>query len=289
MKNRATFLMPVYQGQKDFDDTMRSLTASTVPCGVIVVDDGSSPPLRVGEYAPHLDVALIRLPDNQGIVAAMNAGLRAAIDAGYEFIARIDAGDYVHPDRLARQIGYLDNHPKCMLVGSDAEIRDETGAYWFDIEPPRDPATLSRALHERAWLLHPSVMYRAAVIREVGFYTDRFEAAEDYEMFLRIAARHEVGVVPESLIVYVVRRTGISRTRVRLQALSRLRIQLRYFRWHDWLSYYGVLRTIGTLLLSQNLKSSLKARLLYTRHDGKHSQADSGSPLKKAAIWSDNS
>jgi len=152
-----------------------------------------------------------------------------------------------------------------MLVGSDAEIRDESGQYCFDIEPPRDPAALARALHERAWLLHPSVMYRSEVLREVGLYTDRYQAAEDYEMFLRIAAKHEVGVVPEPLIVYVIRQGGISRRKVRLQAISRLRIQCLYFKWSDWLSYYGVLRTVGTLLLPQSLKSSLKSKFLYVR------------------------
>jgi glycosyltransferase involved in cell wall biosynthesis len=265
MNVRAVFLMPVYQAQQSFDHTMRSLAASTVACDVIVVDDGSRPPLRVGTYGPRLDVKLIRLPQNQGIVAAMNTGLRYAIDAGYEFIARIDAGDYARPDRLARQIEYLDSHPGCMVVGSDAEFHDETGGYCFNFEPPRDPVALSKALHERAWLLHPSVMYRAAVLKEVGFYTDKYPSAEDFEMFLRIAQRHEVGVVPEPLIVYVVRRGGISGRGARTQAFSRLRIQLRYFAWTYWVSYYGVLRTIGTLLLPLSLKSALKAKLLYAR------------------------
>jgi glycosyltransferase involved in cell wall biosynthesis len=267
MKHRATFMLPVYQGQQDFDDTMRGLGETTVPCGVIVVDDGSRPPLKLGEYGPRLDVRLIRLSKNQGIVGAMNAGLRYALEAGYEFIARIDAGDYAAPERIARQIEYLDAHPGCMVVGSDAEVRDETGAYRFNIEPPRDPAVLSRALHERAWLLHPSVMYRACVLRDMGLYTDEYPAAEDYEMFLRIASRYEVGIVPEPLIVYVLRRGGISGSKVRTQAVSRLRIQWKYFDWTNWLSYYGALRTAGTLVLPQSLKSALKQKLLYpTKH-----------------------
>jgi glycosyltransferase involved in cell wall biosynthesis len=268
MQERIAFLMPVYQAQRDFDDTMQSLAETSTPCTVFVVDDGSQPPLELRGYDPRVKVNLTRLQRNQGIVAALNAGLKAALEAGCEYIARIDAGDFVRPDRLARQIAYLENHPRCMLVGSDAEVRDENGAYCFTIEPPREPAALARAMHERAWLLHPSVMYRASVFREIGYYSDEFAAAEDYEMFLRIASRYEVGVVPETLLVYIVRKGSISGRKARVQGISRLRIQLRYLRWTDWFSYYGALRTIGTLLMPHGLKNALKLRFLYSRQAG---------------------
>ena len=281
MKPRAAYLMPVYNGQQDFDDTMRSLADTTMSCAVIVVDDGSRPPLRVDDYGPRIDLKLIRLPQNQGIVAAMNAGLRFALESGYEFVARIDAGDYAVPHRIERQIEYMDAHPNCMVVGSDAEFRDDAGKHCFDFRPPRNPVALSRALHERPWLLHPSVMYRSVVLEDAELYTDKYAAAEDYEMFLRIAQNHEVGVVPEPLLIYVVRRGGISGSKARAQALSRLRIQLRYFAWGTWKSYYGILRTIGTLLLPQNLKASLKSKFVYAgRRNGKRSpQLEMESPL----------
>jgi glycosyltransferase involved in cell wall biosynthesis len=279
-EHRVAFLLPVYQAQQDFDDTMDSLAQSTLPCTVFVVDDGSQPPLQVADYGPRLDVRLLRRPQNQGIVAAMNFGLQAALDAGFEFIARIDAGDYARPDRLARQLEYLDRHPRCMMVGSDAEVRDQFGRWRFNLQPPRDPSALARALHERAWLLHPSVMYRARVFHEVGLYSDKFKAAEDYEMFLRIASRYEIGVVPEALLIYVTRNAGISGRKTHTQAVNRLRIQMRYFQWANWLSYYGAIRTLGTLLLPRNMKTILKLKFLYGRIDCEsESPAESGSRL----------
>src|ERR1044071_166014 len=153
---RVAVLMPVYQAQQDFEATMRNLACSTIPATVVVVDDGSTPPLRVPDYGPRLRTHLVRLPRNEGIVGALNAGLLEAIGAGYEFIARLDAGDFTSPDRLAKQVAYLESHPHCMLVGSDAKVRDEDGSYCYLIKPPRDPRLLARAMHERAWLLHSS-------------------------------------------------------------------------------------------------------------------------------------
>jgi glycosyltransferase involved in cell wall biosynthesis len=272
--------MPVYQAQKDFEDTMQSLTASSTHCTVFVVDDGSQPPLEVRAYGSTLDVVLTRLPQNRGIVAALNAGLSAALDAGFEFIARIDAGDFIHPDRLARQMDYLDTHPRCVMVGSDAEVRDEQGTYCFTIEPPRDPAALAEALHERAWILHPTVMYRTSVLRESGLYSDRFAAAEDYEMFLRISSRHEIGVVPEPLLIYVLRKGSISTSQARAQALSRLRLQLHYFQWTSLISYYGLLRTCGTILMPRWVKHSFKMKFLYSRIPASHASDGTGTPME---------
>jgi GT2 family glycosyltransferase len=257
--------MPVYQAQQDCDDTLLSLSRSSIPCTVFAVDDGSTPPLEIRGDHPAVEIRLIRLPKNQGIVGALNAGMKAAIEAGFEHIARIDAGDYASPDRLVRQVEYLDKNPSCMLVGSDAIVRDEDGSYRFTIEPPRSPRALAIALHERAWLLHPGVMYRAAVFQDVGFYTNKYAAAEDYELFLRIARKHEVGVVPEPLLIYVTRTRSISARRRRTQAISRLRIQLHYFRWDHWIYYYGVFRTITTMVLPQRLKDAFKLKFLYSR------------------------
>lgn len=262
---RTAYVMPVFQAQQDFEDTMRSLANSPNRCTVFVVDDGSKPPLQIPNYGAGLPVHLIRLEKNKGIVTALNAGVEAALGAGYKYIARIDAGDYSSPKRLALQISYLKTHPECMLVGSDAEVWDEDGTYCFTIQPPRDPSALARALHERAWLLHPTIMYRASVLRTIGLYTDQYPAAEDYEILLRIAAKHEIGVVPEPLVTYILRQRGISSQRMRVQAISRFRIQILYFQWTRWTSYYGMLRTVGTLLMPSRLKRALKLKFLYRR------------------------
>jgi hypothetical protein len=108
-------------------------------------------------------------------------------------------------------------------------------------------------------------MYRSSVFSEVGLYSDTFKAAEDYEMFLRIAAQYEVGVVPEPLLTYVLRPGSISGRNARVQAISRLRVQFRYFRWSCWASYFGVLCTIGTMIMPRWAKNHVKSRFLYTQ------------------------
>ena len=258
-------MIPVFQAQTELDQTLGSLRSSSIPNTVFVVDDGSQPPIQLPLEDSRLEIRYLRLPSNQGIVTALNAGITAAVAAGYEYIARIDAGDFATPNRLPLQVAWLDAHPRCMLVGCDAEVRTEDGAYCFTIQPPRDPVVLAKALHERAWLLHPSVMFRARIFEEVGLYSGAYEAAEDYDLFLRIAQKYEIGVVPEPLLIYVLRPSSISARKARIQAISRLRIQLNYFQWWSWVHLYGLLRTCGSLLIPGWAKRSLKMRFLYSR------------------------
>jgi len=266
--SRVAVLIPVFQAQDELEQTLKSLRNSSIPATVFVVDDGSSPPIAIPADDTLPVVRLLRLPRNQGIVGALNAGIEAARQEGFEFIARLDAGDFATPNRLALQISWLEAHPRCMLVGSDAEVRDEEGAYCFTIQPPRNPVMLAQALHERAWLLHPSVMFRASVFDELGLYSNTYEAAEDYELFLRIARRHEIGVIPEPLLIYVLRSGSISARKSRIQMISRLRIQRNYFDWWNWHHYYGMLRTCGSLLMPRWVKHPLKTRFLYSRLPG---------------------
>jgi GT2 family glycosyltransferase len=273
MKIRIAVVIPVFNGQAEFHNTVATLARSTMPCHIIVVDDGSEPPLSTSGFeATGLDVSMVRLERNQGIVPALNTGIRLAIERGYEFIARMDAGDLAHPERIARQVAYLENNPQCMLVSCDVDVIGANGEYDFTIKPPRHAVALATGLKERVWLLHSTVMFRASVFRQVGLYTKEFDAAEDYDLFMRIASRFPIGVVPETLVVCPRTPRGISTLKARIQLTSRLRIQLRYFDPRSRTAWYGVLRTLMTLVLSQRLRVWMKKWVVYPRMDGASAQ-----------------
>jgi len=233
--HRVVVLMPVFNGQKDFDATMASLAQSTEPCDIVVVDDGSVPPLDTSGFNVHL----IRLEHNQGIVAALNTGLEFALRQGYEYIAR------------------------CMMVGCDVDLFAPDGEYLFTIAPPRDGKALAYGLRERSWLLHSTIMFRASVFAEVGLYSDEFKAAEDLELCLRIASKYEISVVPERLVSVVRSATGITSTRRRTQLVSRIRLQLRHFCWSRAESYSGLARSLISLATPGPLRRWLKRNYIY--------------------------
>jgi len=240
---------------------MESLSQSKEPFDVVVVDDGSTPALDVSRFRVHL----IRLPCNGGPVEAANVGLEWILRQGYDYMARNDAGDLSSSERLARQVTYLDQHPACMLVGSDVDVFNGEGQYQFTLTPPRNGKTLASSLIEHSWLLHSSLMFRASVFAEVGPYSAEFPAAEDHELCLRIGSKYPIAVVPERLVSMICSETGISIMKRRIQLISRLRLQLRYFRWTSPRSYRGIIKCLISLSLPLSFVRWLKRKYIYSR------------------------
>jgi glycosyltransferase involved in cell wall biosynthesis len=255
-------LIPVYGPLAPLHLTLESLLAARLPARLctLVVDDGSAPPLKIDtvRYAP-LGVRLVRLPMNQGIVAALNRGLELAREVGAAYVARLDAGDTVEPERLTKQLAFLENHADVGIVASDVTFVDERGQRLFRFEAPRTDEETRRRMRINCCLIHPSVMLRMSTLELAGgAYSADYPAAEDYELFLRLLSRSGAASIAESLTTAVASPTGISRARRRRQLVSRLRLQLRYFNPTEARSYAGIVLTLLFFVLPAPFLATLK-------------------------------
>ena len=263
---RIAVLIPVYNEPGCMTATLQSLCGQGVPFTLVLVDDGSVPPLEVDVAPLDYPVVLLRMPKNGGIEAALNAGLAYIEEAGFELIARVDAGDRCAPTRLARQQEFLDSHHDVHLVGSNVEWRRDDDSLAFGLTLPTTHAEIARALHHTVCLLHPTVMFRTAVVREIGPYSYAYPAAEDYEFFWRIARRYHVANIPEMLHTQRFHGGSISVRNRRRQLRSKLRIQLQYFRATEPLSFLGVAKTVALMSLPYSSVVAVKGVLSRRRN-----------------------
>ncbi|MDR5737730.1 MULTISPECIES: glycosyltransferase [unclassified Caballeronia] len=252
-------LIPAFNGQADVERTLASFSeASRVR--VVIVDDGSAPPI-VAPVIDGLDIHIVRMAKNGGIERALQAGIDALAERGFRYAARIDAGDLATPGRLAAQRAYLEAHPRVAVVGMWTHVVGMNGAPLFDLKPPTDPAAIRRMMLARSCFAHPSLMLRVDAVREVGNYRATYRAAEDLDLLLRLLARHDGANLPEFGLYYELNESGISATKRRTQALSTLRLQLRYFRAANPFDWIGVAKSMAHLLLPYRALRALKARL----------------------------
>jgi glycosyltransferase involved in cell wall biosynthesis len=263
-------LIPVYGNAKRLRATLDSLleTRGAIGFTTVVVDDGSEPPIALDAARyERLGLRLARLPRNQGIVSALNHGLGLARQLGARYVARLDAGDTAHPDRLAKQLAFLEANPDVGIVGSDVLFVDGQGREMFRFEAPRSDAQARRRMHINCSLIHPSVMLRASILDEVGGeYSAHFPAAEDYELFMRILQRSRAGAIPEPLTTSMVSSDGISLARRRAQLRSRLRLQRRFFDARRPESYFGVALTLLFFITPPALVAVAKRATGMTRY-----------------------
>lgn len=271
---RIAVLIPVYNDPAGLERSLASLAAS-VPFEVIVVDDGSTPPV-VPPAAP-FRVRVVRLARNQGIVGALNAGLDAIRAAGhYAYVARLDAGDRSHPGRLTAQLAFLDRHPDHAVVGTWAELVDPAGRRLFEFRPPVEHARLLHFLRYRAGLVHASVMIRLAALGAHGGYNPRFAGAEDVELWLRLGAHHRLANIGQVLHVREVAPRSITARRHRV-LWQRLRVLLHHFDRRAPAAYLGVLTNAALLLAPRGAVLQLRRALdgwWRNRAQGKHLQQE---------------
>ena len=188
-------VMPVHNALPHLDAAVRSILEQTHrDFELVILDDASTDGSteRLNEWAAKDDRIRLHVgKKNLGPAASSNFVVR---EAKGELIARMDADDISHPDRLRRQLEILREYPEAGLVGSLCDVIDERGR---KVRGP-DPWRLRRS----GWFApfpHGSIMYRRELFDRVGGYREQCVYWEDLDLFLRIAGFAKVLTIPEAL------------------------------------------------------------------------------------------
>ncbi len=210
----VSVVVTAYNAERWIEETIRSVLAQTWrDLELVVVDDGSTDATaqivkRYGAPVRYLH------QENQGQPAARNAGIRAARG---RYVAFLDADDLWLPTKLERQMSLFEDDPDLAWCYTDA--------FLFDSKTGRTMQTASQAnsLHEgdilRPLLLanfiaSPTPVVRRDVFEEVGYFDQapavRGGGGEDWDMWLRIAARHPIGLVRAPLAKYRLHHTSMT-------------------------------------------------------------------------------
>ncbi|MGL4604506.1 MAG: glycosyltransferase [Iodobacter sp.] len=229
---RIALLIPHFNNPQGLASSLASVGAAE-QIDAFIVDDGSSiqpldQTLCQQNWQAQGQLHFIFLPQNQGIEHALNTGLQAILDAGYDYIARLDCDDLCAPDRFSKQSAFLDAHPEIGLLGSAVTFFDGGGDR-FTIHQPQTHQAIVQQMHDDNAFTHPTVMFRASVVRILGLYPTDCKAAEDFAYFWRFVAHGPTANLAEVLTRSEYNDTGISMSRRRQQQAMRIKLLWRYF------------------------------------------------------------
>jgi glycosyltransferase involved in cell wall biosynthesis len=186
---------------------------------LIIVDDGSHDPTPeiIAAFASHDRRVRVVTQPALGLVAALNNGCALA---RAPYIARMDADDIADPSRLRSQVDWLRNAPTIGVLGTAARVIDSTGTQVGTLAfPPTDPE-IRALLETQNAFVHPSVMFRKEVFADVGGYRSVALAAEDYDLWLRIAEVTQLANLEETLLDYRVHSGNVTGAKLRQQVLT---------------------------------------------------------------------
>jgi glycosyltransferase involved in cell wall biosynthesis len=183
-------VMAVYNGAEFLPQAVESILAQTHrDLEFIVVDDGSVDGTWeiLNRYAASDGrLVLLRSPINEGVVRALNQGLDRSRGM---VIARQDADDISHPQRLERQLEFLKSHPDHGLVAAVPQAISREGA---PMDRPgwdgADNEEIQNKLLDYMCLCGPTITVRRECLQAAGFYfSEGLDASEDYDLCLRLA------------------------------------------------------------------------------------------------------
>lgn len=187
--SRVSVLLPVYNAGAFLPEAIESvLCQSWADFEVIAIDDGSTDDsLSILEKYALRDARIqVISRENRGLIRTLNEGIK--LSRG-EFIARMDADDIALPDRFAAQVSFLDTYPDVVVVGGQILLIDEEGRTIGPMSLPCDHERIDTKHMSKPGgvLFHPAAMMRIQALKRVGNYNEKMEAAEDFDLWLRLA------------------------------------------------------------------------------------------------------
>lgn len=251
----VSVIMPAYNAEKWIAEAIDSILNQTYEnIELLIYDDGSTDLTDQVLFDSYItdsigNIMLFAGEENRGITFALNYLIEKAQG---KYIARMDADDIAMPDRIKRQVHYLDAFPVASACGTTIELfGDENknkgrekwwGNFTIRIEEHR------KILPYRNPICHPSVMFRAEILKEYMY--EGKGAFQDYDLFLRMGSDgHMIGKVDETLLRYRVRADSEAAVNESNKAEIKLKINFlikKFPRWNKFDTH--VMRSIWQIM-----------------------------------------
>jgi len=199
-------IVPAYNAAKYLPVAIESVVAQTFEdWRIVLIDDGSTDNTAeaVAPFIEQLGPKLkyIKQP-NAGLPAARNAAIR---NSSAEFLALLDADDVWLPDRLMESLKCFEGRPQVGLaygfnsrIDADGAIIDTFAQRAKYAEGHIAPYIYMRLVQ----LPCPTITFRRRCVDEVGMFDETLQATEDRDLWLRIAFKYEVALVPKVIALY---------------------------------------------------------------------------------------
>jgi glycosyltransferase involved in cell wall biosynthesis len=229
---KVEVIIPSYNTAKYLSIAIESVISQTFEdWRILLVDDGSTDNTAevVAPYIARLGPKLKYIKQvNAGLPAARNTAIR---NSSAELLALLDADDIWVPHRLAESVKAFAGRPDVGLsYGFNTRI-DEQGNVidTFDRGQRHAEGRIASQIYmRRVDLPCPTITFRKQCVDEVGLFDETLRATEDRDLWLRIAQRYEVALVPEILAHYRVSGQSMSTDPERMLDAQRRFIEKHY-------------------------------------------------------------
>lgn len=227
---KVSVIISTYNNEKTIIQTLESIMKQTYKnYEVIICDDGSKDKteLLVKKFQEKYPEKIIVVKNVWNCGAAYGRNHAIQHSSG-DYIAIIDGDDLAKPDRLEKQVAFLEKNPEIAIVGSNVDLFDENGIWKKNSILPKQPST-DDILKNRIFC-NPSTMIRREVVVMVqGFTVAEWTGrGQDTEFWSKIFGKGYKGYnIQESLTLYRVDSNEINRRKIRENSKNYIKLKIR--------------------------------------------------------------
>lgn len=216
---RVTVIIPTYNQEQYISEAIDSVLNQTYQdFEIIITNDGSSDQTleRIQEKSDPR-IRWFSFEQNQGVSIAANHCIRQATG---EFIAILDSDNIFLPDKLEKQVNFLDHNPQFDAVFTHAEIIDKTGNPHLGKETAFKKIFSQKNKNRFQWLnsffycdnslCNTSVLIKKKCYDLIGLYDPRLRQVHDLDFWIRLCLKSEIYILPEPLVLFRFHDSNIS-------------------------------------------------------------------------------
>ncbi|CAK1950328.1 glycosyltransferase [Vibrio crassostreae] len=225
-------IMSVYRSDNPemFKVAVNSILEQSISCDLLIYRDGpvsSELDELLDSYSLLSNVIIFRNNENNGLATSLNFLISSSLEKGYQYIARMDSDDISRPDRLRRQVLFLENNSDVDVLGSSCH---EFGASFalYEKHLPKNHEELKNFSITRCPFIHPTVIFRRDVFEEGYRYPVDTTLTEDMALWFELLnAGFKFANINEVLLDYRLNENTINRRKGINKALSEIIIRFR--------------------------------------------------------------
>lgn len=248
----VSIIIPAYNAGAFLTDAVNSALNQTYPfIEVIIVDDGSTDTTyhiadKLAQQDPRVQVIH---KANAGQSSARNAALKIATG---EYISFLDADDTFLPDKIEKQLDFLEDHPEYDLVYSDHYDTDTDLNIIRLVARGLPPVPFERLYIYRNWFSPIDPLLRRALVIKVGLFDENLSGPEDWDYWIRCAQFGKFAYLPGALANYRMHPNQVHRQLYKMRT-AQYKVIMKQYK-HDPRKYRSALSSMN-LFYAKNFKA----------------------------------
>jgi len=189
-------IIPTYNRAEFLTRAIESILNQTYNIDeIIVVDDGSTDNTKE-ILRKYKNIKIIKT-QNLGVSHARNSGIK---NAKNEWVSFLDSDDTWMKDKIEKQIHFHTNNPKILISHTHEKwIRNNKSIkYPTSLKKPNGNCFLDNI--SKCKIATSSVMMHKSIFENIGYFDENMSVCEDYDIFLKISLKYEIGLLEDELI-----------------------------------------------------------------------------------------